>query len=130
MPTFKNPLELAELLKLDRENRKNTLNKRINYKGNYENYITGGSRALDNQARLYDTNEVANAIATDPRGGWEGEPWIHGTTDRYANPINDENHRFTPSTKRARRLQDIYFGSPQGMSDYIIDKIRKYEGKK
>ena len=53
------PLELAKVL----ENRKNTLNKRINYKGNYENYITGGSHALNNHAKLWDTNfDIANLV--------------------------------------------------------------------
>ena len=37
MATYKNPLELSN--DLLREARKDTLNNRINYKGNYENYI-------------------------------------------------------------------------------------------
>ena len=142
------PLELAKVL----ENRKNTLNKRINYKGNYENYITGGSHALNNQAKLWDTNETANVMATDPAGAWGKDPWTQELNDRYTNPQHNEKagnqpfnaehklkyiHRYTPSTKRGRRVADIFFepgrhgvfDSPMKLAEFQ-KLVNKYEGKK
>ena len=141
------PLELAKVL----ENRKNTLNKRINYKGNYENYITGGSHALNNQAYLNDTNEMANAMA-DPNSGWGKEEWLGELNDRYTNPQHNQKageqpfnaehklkyiHRYTPSTRRGRRIADIFFEpgrhgsmkSPLELAEFQ-KLVNKYEGVK
>lgn len=139
---------LEDLFELNRDNRKNTLNKRINYKGNYENYITGGSRALDNQASLIDANNVANAMAVaDPNG--IGADWTipeikhetEGLNNRYENR-DGQSIKYAPSTKRGRRLADIYFTrgssrimkSPNEIAEMLtpsdaLEKIRKYEGK-
>lgn len=146
----KTPLELAELMKLNPENRRATLNKRINYKGNYENYITGGSHALNNQASLHDSNATANTMVMPDHPGWKKEPWIQGLNDRYTNPQHNEKagespygsglnyiHRYTPSTKRGRRVSDIFFQavkngvakSPLDLAEYQ-KLVNKYEGKK
>lgn len=96
---------------LDRANRQATLNKRINEKGNYENFITGGSKALNNQARLVDTNIHANALQSPE---YYHDEWESGLNPRYANPKHEDNkayHRYTPSTKRGRRASDIYWHS-------------------
>lgn len=150
---FKSPLDqMEELMALNRENRRNTLNKRINYKGNYENDITGGSRALNNQAQIWDKNNIANTMTiADPNGvgaDWTLEPIkkdIEGLNDRYEGR-NGKNINYTPSTKRGRRLADIYHQKilskdprflAQAMEPFedneatrIWNKIKEYEGVK
>ena len=141
------PHELEEYYELNRENRRNTLNKRINRKGNYENYITGGSHALNNQA-FFDRNEYANGIAWNPNNYQE----LTELNDRYTNPQHNERagnapygsglkyiHRYTPSTRRGRRVSDIFFEpgrhgifkahSPMELAEYQ-DIVNKYEGWK
>lgn len=140
---------IKELMKLNRENRRETLNKRINYKGNYENYITGGSHALNNQARIYDDNATANLMA-DPNSGWAKDENALGLNDRYTNPEHNRIagdlpygsgrkyiHRYTPSTRRGRRASDIWFR--QGLTgvkkmpddlEFIQNLVNKYEGRK
>lgn len=133
---------------LTRQARRDTLNKRINYKGNYENYITGGSHALNNQA-YNDTNEFARAMA-NPNSGWASEEWLGELNDRYTNPQHNEKagnspvgsglkyiHRYTPSTRRGRRASDIWFregmnGKARTPEDlrFIQDLVGKYEGVK
>ena len=144
---FKTPLSQAD--ELLREARKNTLNKRINYKGNYENYITGGSHALDNQS-FHDRNEYAMAM-NDPNSGWntidENIREMGELNDRYTNPEHNRIagdlpygskrkyiHRYTPSTRRGRRASDIFFeGARRGKTPYELDEIQalvnKYEGR-
>lgn len=112
--------------KLIREARRNTLNNRINYKGNYENYINGGSHALNNLSRLHDDNYSAIAIDKAKKGEVKNDytldNWIDELNDRYTNPQHNEKagnapygsglnyiHRYTPSTKRGRRANDIFF---------------------
>lgn len=133
---------------LTRQARRDSLNKRINYKGNYENYITGGSHALNNQA-YNDKNEYARAIA-DPNSGWAKEEWTQELNDRYTNPQHNEKagnspvgsglkyiHRYTPSTKRGRRASDIWFyerrngkvSNPDDL-EFIQNLVGKYEGRK
>ena len=147
MAIFKTPLGLAD--EQLREARKNTLNQRINYKGNTENYINGGSHALGNQARIWDTNEVAQAM-NDPNSGWKKDEWTGELNDRYTNPQHNERagnspvgsgykyiHRYTPSTKRGRRLSDIFFEpgrhgiakSPFDLAEFQ-EMVGKYEGRK
>ena len=153
MPIFKNPLEQTEdLLALNPENRKATLNKRINYKGNYENQVTGGSHALDNLARIYDQNNVANTMAiANPKGvgaDWTLsaiKPHLEGLDNRYENR-NGTNVVYSPKTKRGRRLSDIFFQrgaariakNPNQLAEEMlpfddnetIAKINQYEGVK
>ena len=148
---FKNPLGLAD--DILRDARRETLNNRINYKGNYENYITGGSHALDNQASLADSNNAAVNIYQAKKGelknDYTKEPWIEGLNDRYTNPQHNERagnapygsglnyiHRYTPSTKRGRRASDIFFraginGAPQRKEtlEQIQKIVNKYEGR-
>lgn len=133
---------------LTRQARRDTLNKRINYKGNYENYITGGSRALNNQA-YNDSNAYAKAMA-DPNSGWSKEEWVGELNDRYTNPEHNRIagdapydsgrkyiHRYTPSTRRGRRASDIWFNegrngkarTPEELK-FIQDLVGKYEGDK
>lgn len=127
--------------------RRNTLNKRINYKGNYENYINGGSHALNNQA-YNDKTEYAVAM-NDPNSGWASEEWLNELNDRYTNPQHNERagnapvgsglkyiHRYTPSTRRGRRASDIYFrsalnGAAKTPEDLfkVQELVNKYEGK-
>ena len=133
---------------LIRQARRDTLNKRINYKGNYENYITGGSHALNNQA-FQDRNEYAQAMA-DPNSGWANEEWTKELNDRYTNPEHNRVagdlpsdsgrkyiHRYTPSTRRGRRASDIWFregrdGKVRTPDDlrFIQELVGKYEGVK
>lgn len=113
----KTPLELADQIgQLNRENRRNTLNKRINYKGNNELNITGGSRALDNQ-NIWDRNNVTNTMAiADPKG--IGADWtlpaikndIEGLNNRYERQ-GDDKIMFAPKTRKERRLSDIYWAN-------------------
>ena len=113
----KTPLELANQIgQLNRENRRNTLNKRINYKGNNELNITGGSRALDNQ-NIWDKNNIANTMAiADPNG--IGADWtlpaikrdIEGLNNRYERQ-GDDKIMFAPKTRKERRLSDIYWAN-------------------
>lgn len=148
---FKNALDLSN--DLIKEIRKDTLNNRINYKGNYENYITGGSRALDNQAQLVDKNQPAvnvyQAKKGEVRNDYSDEPWLEGTNDRYTNPQHNERagnapygsglnyiHRYTPSTRRGRRASDIWFraginGAPESRQtlEQIQKIVNKYEGR-
>lgn len=142
----KGPIEL--LNELNRENRRKTLNQRINYKGNYENYITGGSSALDGQASLRDTNAYANVLA-DATNPSSRDEWTRELNDRYTNPQHNEIagnspvgsgrryiHRYTPSTRRGRRASDIWFraginGTPpekRQTFEQIQALMRKYEG--
>ena len=146
---FKNPLDLAQNLgALIPENRKNTLNKRINYKGNNELRVTGGSHALDNQAEIWDRNNIANTMTiADPNG--IGADWtlphinknIAGLNNRYENR-NDKNIQYNAKTKRDRRLSDIYFlrganrvaKDPRDLFDddedeQLVEQIHKYEGR-
>lgn len=131
-----------------REARKNTLNKRINYKGNYENYINGGSHALDNQAKVWDSNDIVKGMVA-PGNGWSGERWMEGTNDRYTNPQHNEKagnapygsklnyiHRYTPSTRRGRRASDIYFNEAKNGKAKTPEElfkvqalVNKYEGR-
>lgn len=153
MPVYKTPLDLADnLLALNRENRRNTLNKRINYKGNYENSITGGSHALNNQAALHDTNATANTMTiADPNG--IGADWtlpgikenIEGLNNRYENR-DGKNILYSANSKRGRRLVDLYFRRGAGRvlknpndaaesllpfdDDEVLEQIKKYEGRK
>lgn len=132
---FKSPLNQAdELLK---EARKNTLNKRINYKGNYENYITGGSHALNNQV-FKDSNDYVKGM-TAPGNGWGSNDWLKGLNPRYSNPQHEEQqafHRYTPSTRRGRRASDIWFQAARNGQDnpttleQIQQIVNKYEGRK
>ena len=87
---YKNPLQLSD--DLLRQARRQTLNKRINYKGNYENYINGGSHALNNQASLWDNNDPEYLLAlNDPNSpGWKDEEWMQELNDRYTNPQHNE----------------------------------------
>ena len=147
---YKNPLGLADdILK---EARRDTLNNRINYKGNYENYITGGSHALDNQAWLKDSNNAAVNIYRAKKGeaknDYTDEPWLQGLNDRYTNPQHNEKagnapsdsglnyiHRYTPSTKRGRRASDIWFragrnGEPKQTLEQIQKIVNGYEHRK
>lgn len=151
MPNFKTPLDLSD--DLLREARRNTLNNRINYKGNYENYITGGSHALDNQAEINDKNNHAVNIYRAKRGevknDYTGDPWIEGLNDRYTNPEHNRRaeespygedainyiHRYTPSTRRGRRASDIWFragltGAERPTLEQIQKIVGKYEGAK
>ena len=144
---FKGPLDQAEdLLKARRE----TLNKRINRKGNYENYITGGSHALNNQA-FKDSNDYVKGMVA-PGNAWDKDPWVHGLNDRYTNPQHNDRagnspsdsglnyiHRYTPSTKRGRRVSDIFFEPGRhGIRDVksreeverVQNLVNKYEGWK
>ena len=143
---FKNPNDQAD--ELIRQARKNTLNKRINHKGNYENYINGGSHSLNGQSKIWDTNEVAVAM-NDPNSGWKNEEWLGELNDRYTNPQHNEKagnspvgsglkyiHRYTPSTKRGRRVSDIFFEPGRhgvAKSPYDLDEfqqlVNKYEGR-
>ena len=140
---YKTPLDQAEeLLKA----RRDTLNKRINYKGNYENYITGGSHALDNQSHLDSNDYVRGMVA--PGNGWDNNPETKELYDRYTNPQHNKRageapygsklkyiHRYTPSTRRGRRASDIWFraginGAPERKE--TLEQIQKivngYEG--
>lgn len=151
MAQFKNPSLLAD--DMLREARRNTLNKRINKKGNYENYIVGGSHALDNQSRIWDTNEFAIAM-NDPNSGWntieENVQELGELNDRYTNPEHNRKagdaphgstqmkyiHRYTPSTRRGRRASDIFFmeaanGKKHSYDDLqkVQDIVSKYEGR-
>lgn len=135
---------IAQADDLLREARKNTLNKRINYKGNYENYITGGSHALDNQ-NLWDKNEYAIAM-NDPNSGWFKNEQTQELYDRYTNPQHNEIagnapydsklkyiHRYTPSTRRGRRISDIFFHKTAKTPDDLFEMqraVNKYEGVK
>lgn len=131
---------------LDRANRQATLNKRINEKGNYENYITGGSHALNNQAKIYDTNLHANALQSPE---YYHDEWEDELNDRYTNPQHNEKagnspvgsslkyiHRYTPSTKRGRRISDIFFEpgrhgikkSPLDLAEFQA-LVNKYENR-
>lgn len=141
---FKSPLDQAdEILALNRENRRNTLNKRINDKGNYELAITGGSNALDNQSAIKDSNAHANTMTiADPNG--VGADWtlpgikenIEGLNNRYGNR-NDDNFLHTARTKRGRRLTDIWFNklrngqtlTPEEVEQFESE-LNKYEGNK
>lgn len=149
---YKTPLGLSD--ELLREARRNTLNKRINYKGNYENYITGGSHALNNQVHL-DDNDFVKAM-NNPNSGWNTiQSKIQETTelnDRYTNPEHNRRagnspydsglkyiHDLTPSTRRGRRLNDIFFnkkrnayGVAEDGSTYeqIQKLVDQYEGRK
>lgn len=134
----KTPIDLVDKWDyLDRGNRRATLNKRINEKGNYENYITGGSHALNNQARIHDTNIHANALQSPE---YYHDEWEEGLNPRYANPKHEDNkayHRYTPSTRRGRRASDIFFNrakngrasSPKELAE-IQELVNKYEGAK
>ena len=142
----KGPIEL--LNELNRENRIKTLNKRINYKGNYENYINGSSHALDNQASLWDTNATANVMANETNPSSRDE-WTKELNDRYTNPQHNEIagnlpvgsgrkyiHRYTPSTRRGRRASDIWFraginGAAESRPtlEQIQAIVGKYEGR-
>lgn len=141
---FKNALDLSkEFLK---EIRRDTLNNRINYKGNYENYITGGSHALNNQAGFNDTDQRAVNIYQAKKGevknDYTDEPWLEGTNDRYTNPQHNEKagnapvgsglnyiHRYTPSTKRGRRASDIWFRAGiTGADRPTLEQIQKIVG--
>lgn len=132
---FKTPIQQAD--DLIRQARKNTLNGRINYKGNYENFINGGSHALNNQSHM-DSNEYAKAM-NDPNSGWVNEEWLKGINPRYANPKHEDNkayHRYTPSTKRGRRVSDIFFetgrnGIKTNLDDFMKTQelVNKYEGR-
>lgn len=120
---------------LVREARKDTLNKRINYKGNYENFITGGSRALDNQ-NIMDSNEYAKHM-NDPKSGWAKNKWLQELNPRYSNPKHEEEkayHSNTPSTKRGRRAMDIYWErvgkGEKPNREELIETVNKYEGRK
>ena len=122
---------------LAREARKDTLNKRINYKGNYENFITGGSKALDNQS-FKDSNQYAMAM-NNPKTGWATDEWLQQLNPRYSNPKHEETkayHRYTPSTKRGRRASDIAFRDAKNRElnwdewDKTQDIVNKYEGRK
>ena len=151
---FKNATGLAD--DLVRKARRETLNNRINYKGNYENYINGGSHALNNQAKINDQNQDAVNIYRAKKGevvnDYTDEKWIKGLNDRYTNPQHNERagnapynsklaqnhfHRYTPSTRRGRRVSDIYFNSkrngvaktPYELEDYQ-KLVNKYEGWK
>lgn len=113
MATTPKPL-IDELMKLNPTNRRNTLNKRINYKGNNELMVTGGSHALDNQ-NIWDRNNVANTMSiANPKG--IGADWtlpgikqsIEGLNNRYEGR-NEENIQFAPKDKKTRRANDIYF---------------------
>lgn len=152
MATYKNPLDLSD--ELIREARKDTLNNRINYKGNYENYITGGSHALDNQAEIndqnYDAVNIYRAKMGKVKNDYTNDPWIEGLNDRYTNPQHNEKagnspvgsglnyiHRYTPSTRRGRRASDIWFragrnGAPERKEtlEQIQEIVNKYEGRK
>ena len=144
---FKTPLAQAD--DLIRQARRNTLNKRINYKGNYENYITGGSHALNNMAHIWDRNEYAQAM-NDPTSGWSKEEWLGELNDRYTNPEHNRIagdspvgsgrkyiHRYTPSTRRGRRVSSIFFEpgrhgvakSPYDLEEFQ-ELVNKYEGNK
>lgn len=144
---FKSPIALAD--DQIRQARRNTLNKRINYKGNYENYINGGSHALNGQARIKDTNEYAQAM-NDPNSGWKSEEWLGELNDRYTNPKHNRIagnspvgstkmkyiHRYTPSTRRGRRISDIFFEPGRhgvAKSPFELDEfqelVNKYEGR-
>lgn len=145
MPNYKNPLELSD--EILRDARRKTLNKRINYKGNYENYITGGSHALDNQV-FYDSNDYVKGMVA-PGNGWD-RPETQELFDRYTNPQHNKIagdapydsskkyiHRYTPSTRRGRRASDIWFkagtnGAPERKEtlEQIQNIIDKYEGWK
>lgn len=142
---YKNPLTQADdLFALNRENRKNTLNKRINLKGNNELRITGGSNALDNQSIITDRNNVANTMTiADPNG--IGADWtlpsikkdLEGLNNRYENR-NGHDIYYSPKTKRGRRLLDTQrynraYRNPQSLADQlvqdqIVEKINEYEG--
>lgn len=144
---YKSPIE--QLQALNRENRRNTLNKRINYKGNNELRVTGGSHALDNQAEIWDRNSVANTMTiADPNGvgaDWTLKPIkndTEGLNNRYENR-NDGNIQYNAKTKRGRRLSDIYFlrglnriaKDPRDLfnddeDERLIAQINKYEGRK
>lgn len=149
---FKNATGLAD--DLVRQARRETLNNRINYKGNYENYINGGSHALNNQARINDQNQDAINIYRANKGevvnDYTDEEWIKGLNDRYTNPQHNERagnaprgsglnyiHRYTPSTRRGRRVSDIFYNSrrsgvaktPFELEDYQ-KLVNKYEGWK
>lgn len=137
MATFKNPLDQADAIL--RQARKDTLNKRINQKGNYENFITGGSKSLDNQSRFWDSNDLVKGM-TSPGNGWESDEWTHQLNPRYSNPQHEEKkafHRYTPSTRRGRRASDIAFqrarnGEISNSSAWELaqDLVDKYEGRK
>lgn len=133
---------------LIREARRNTLNNRINHKGNYENYINGNSHALNNLSRLNDDNYSVIAIDKAKKGevknDYTDDEWIKGLNDRYTNPQHNERagnapygsglnyiHRYTPSTKRGRRVSDIFFqkarmGEKPNMEEYR-ELVNKYE---
>lgn len=148
---FKTAIEQADAQL--REARKNTLNNRINYKGNYENYINGGSHALNNQAEFNDKNNHAVNIYRAKKGevknDYTNEPWIEGLNDRYTNPQHNERagnapygsglnyiHRYTPSTRRGRRASDIYFNEAKNGKAKTPEElfkvqalVDKYEGR-
>lgn len=146
---FKNALGLAD--DFVRQARKETLNNRINYKGNYENYINGGSHALNNQARFNDQNQDAINIYRAKKGDvindYTGDVWVDQLNDRYTNPEHNRIagelphdsgrnyiHRYTPSTRRGRRASDLYFNSarngvaktPQELFE-LEKAVEKYE---
>ena len=140
---FKSPLDLSgDLLK---DARRETLNKRINLKGNYENYITGGSHALDNQSAFYDSNDLVRGMKA-PGNGWDNNPETKELYDRYTNPQHNKIagespynsgkkyiHRYTPSTRRGRRASDIWFQAGRtGGNGQTLEQIQKivngYEG--
>jgi len=137
MATYKNPLDQAnDILALNPENRRKTLNKRINQKGNYEIAVSGGSHALDNQAQIWDKNNIANTMAiADPNG--VGADWtlpaikknIEGLNDRYENR-KGQNIQYSPKTRRGRRLLNLYSKDPRWIADEIVEQINKYEGVK
>lgn len=146
MPIYKNPLGLSD--ELLRDARANTLNQRINNKGNYELAITGGSHALDNQA-FKDSNDYVAYMYVDPAGAWSKNEELQELNDRYTNPIHNrqagtqpysENprlkyiHSQTPSTRRGRRMNDIFFNKARKKpywdeeDEETIKKINEYEG--
>lgn len=139
---FKSPLDLSD--DLLRQARRDTLNKRINYKGNQENYINGGSHALNNQSHI-DRNEYVQGMVT-PGNGWGNNPETQELYDRYTNPQHNRRagdapygsslkyiHRYTPSTRRGRRASDIWFRAGRTGADRpTLEQIQKivngYEG--
>ena len=147
---FKNANDLSD--EMIRQVRRETLNNRINYKGNYENYINGGSHALNNQAQFNDKNQDAvnmyQAKLGEVKNDYTGDAWVEGLNDRYTNPEHNRIageapygsgknyiHRYTPSTRRGRRVSDMYFfGAKQGKTPFDLYEaqalVDKYEGNK
>lgn len=107
-----------------RDARKKTLNKRINEKGNYENFVTGGSHSLGNQARIRDTNEHALALVSPE---YYHDEWEDSLNPRYANPNHEDvkaYHQFTPSTRKGRREENLFFEPIRQKGQKHLDDAR------